>query len=293
MQMYRGYRFAMRRSALLDFGRLRAIRKVSPFVPLTPRRGCGFAGRMTDDERGRRLEDDPKNASFPLPPADEAPLVLSDLLDGWKPHDDASLASLKGRCLSVARAVTTAVVEPTGSGSDDLVQWARRQAIEALKGVHEPRFWEALGAIVAGAQVRPPTAPPAPPEVAERLKDLLSDGLAQVLVEVGYRPPPASWILVRQARASVDLAVVGGAHSAEVEAARRNLADLIKALTDLTVPHGDSGRIRRLLFRAREVSVAAATVVLTVLAHEAVQELGEEFVYSAMTQVVADIIQLG
>ena len=206
---------------------------------------------------------------------------IDDRLDWPEPDvppglDVELFRSVRARCVVAAQATLTAL-DAHGDGRDELAEWARRSSITALYGVVEGEFWDQLRTDAA-ARPGPQAAAWGP------VRDLLSESLAGVLDEVGYRPPPPAWILVRDARRSVDKAVAGS--GSDYRKARKSISSILSALEDLEVQHMSAGEVRHLLRRTGFVLVHVAAGAGLLMTHGALEEVGKEVLLPAVVSVI-------
>lgn len=158
---------------------------------------------------------------------------------------------------------------------------AKQNVLEALSGLADDRFWEQLRAGVGA----PPVEFPVVGDQLARVQNLFSDSLTQVLLEVGYQPPPPAWVLVRDARGAVEDALLWGAEH-DQGSMQRHLQNLITALTALELDTQAVSYLRGLLRSCGHVAIAGAVAVGATLGTGTVSAVGEEFVYPAAVSVI-------
>jgi hypothetical protein len=205
------------------------------------------------------------------------------------------LENARESCVSASRAVGIALDAPEGSSTrDELTRWARQSAVKALEELVADRFWALLAPNEEISQL--PAARVVEPdsddidEVRDALVELVGNGLSQVLLEVGYQPPPPHWEIVADARRAAVEAVTW---SSEVDYAliRRQLRRLITALTILRL-EGNEEAVRQSFLKAKQALVGGGFVAVVLMGQVVgvLDDARQEVLYPAISHVWGEII---
>jgi hypothetical protein len=215
-----------------------------------------------------------------------------------KPRSAKSPAAIRRRrvlsaageaCLEATHAVTIALDAPFGTPTrDELVGWARDEAVAALKQVAADEFWNQFDPDLPDT-VRVDVGEHDLDTVRGALLHLVSTGLTQVLRESGYQPPPEPWVLVGDVRRATTEATWG----VEVDFVllRRHLNRLITALTLLKVEGND--RDVRKQFSKAKVALSASQLMVAVGVAQltgVLDDIRNEVVYPVVAHVWTELI---